>query len=136
MLKRFLKPIKLPASVDWAVLILRVGISCLMLTHGYAKLTGYLSGDHSFADPIGVGEELSYMLAIGAEFGCSILVILGLGTRLALLPLIFTMVVVVFIVHGNDPFDMKEHGLLFLFAYIALLLTGPGQLSVDSKLFR
>ncbi|MCF0073515.1 DoxX family protein [Dyadobacter sp. CY261] len=136
MLKRFLRPIELPASVDWAVLILRVGISCLMLTHGYAKLTGFLSGDHSFADPIGIGEELSYFLTICAEFGCSILVILGFGTRLALLPLIFTMCVVVLIVHAKDAFDMKEHGLLFLFSYIALFLTGPGRFSVDSKLCR
>ncbi|MGV3600470.1 MAG: DoxX family protein [Dyadobacter fermentans] len=136
MLKRFLKPIKLPASVDWAVLILRVGISCLMLTHGYAKLTNFLGGDHSFADPIGIGEELSYVLTIFAEFGCSILLILGLGSRAALLALIFTMAVVVFIVHGPDPFDKKEHGLLFLFAYIALFLTGPGRFSVDSRLYR
>jgi putative oxidoreductase len=126
----------LPASVDWAVLILRIGVSCLMLTHGYAKLTGFLSGDHSFADPIGIGEELSYFLTICAEFGCSILVILGLGTRLALMPLIFTMCVVVFIVHARDAFDMKEHGLQFLFAYIALFLTGPGRFSIDSKLYR
>lgn len=136
MLKRFLRPAKLPVSVDWAVLILRVGVSCLMLTHGYAKLTTYLGGDHSFADPIGIGEELSYVLTIGAEFGCSILIILGLGTRAALIPLIVTMVVVVTIVHAKDPFDMKEHALLFLFPYITLFLTGPGRFSVDSKLYR
>ncbi len=127
---------KLPASVDWAVLILRVGVSCMMLTHGYAKLTGFLSGDHSFADPIGIGEEASYVLTIAAEFGCSLLLILGLGSRAALLGLIFTMLVVVFIVHGPDPIDKKEHGLLFLFAYISLLLTGPGRFSVDAKLYR
>lgn len=136
MLKSFFRPVKLPASADWAVLILRVGISCLMLTHGYAKLTTFLGGDHSFADPIGIGEELSYILAISAEFGCSILVILGFGTRLALLPLIFTMAVVIFIVHASDPLDVKEHGLLFLFAYMALLLTGPGRFSVDRRLYR
>jgi len=136
MLKQFLKPIKLPASVDWAVLILRVGVSCLMLAHGYAKLTTFLGGDHSFADPIGIGEELSYVLTIFAEFGCSILVILGLGTRAALIPLIITMVVVIMVVHAKDPFDKKEHALLFLIPYITLFLTGPGRFSVDSGLFR
>jgi putative oxidoreductase len=136
MLKRFLRPTKLPVQADWAVLILRVGISCLMLTHGYAKLTNFLSGDHSFADPIGIGEELSYFLTICAEFGCSILLILGLFTRAALLPLIFTMLVVILIVHAPDSFDKKEHGLSFLIPYIALLLTGPGRFSVDSRLYR
>ncbi|WP_031530571.1 DoxX family protein [Dyadobacter crusticola] len=136
MLKRFLKPIKLPASADFGVLILRVGISCLMLTHGYAKLSGYLGGNRSFADPIGIGEELSYILTIFAEFVCSILVILGLVTRAALIPLIFTMIVVVFIVHGADPFDKKEHAVSFLITYLTLFFTGPGKFSIDSKLYR
>ncbi|KQS24691.1 DoxX family protein [Dyadobacter sp. Leaf189] len=136
MLKKFLKPIKLPASADFGVLILRVGISCLMLTHGYAKLSGFLGGDHSFADPIGIGEELSYILTIFAEFVCSILVILGLFTRAALVPLIFTMIVVVFIVHGADPFDKKEHAVSFLITYLTLFFTGPGKYSIDSKLYR
>lgn len=135
-MKKFLKPLRLPAQVDLAVLILRVGVSILMLTHGYAKLTRYLGGDHSFADPIGIGEKASVILTIMAEFGCSILVILGLFTRAALIPLAFTMVVVAFIVHGNDPFGDKEHPLLFLISYVALLLTGPGKYSVDNRLYR
>lgn len=135
-MKKFLRPIKLPASADFGILILRVGISVLMLTHGYTKLTGFLEGNRSFADPIGLGEQLSYILTIFAEFGCSILLILGLFSRAALIPLIFTMVVVVFIVHGPDPFAKKEHAISFLITYVTLFLTGPGKYSVDSKLYR
>jgi putative oxidoreductase len=136
MLKKFLKPIKLPASADFGVLILRAGISCLMLTHGYAKLSGFLDGNRSFADPIGIGEELSYVLTIFAEFVCSILVILGLFTRAALIPLLITMIVVVFIVHGPDPFDKKEQAVSFLITYLTLFFTGPGKFSIDSKLYK
>ncbi|MCE7066385.1 DoxX family protein [Dyadobacter sp. CY326] len=136
MLKKFLKPIKLPASGDWGVLILRVGFSLLMITHGYAKLSRLLSGDHSFADPIGIGEELSLYLTIFAEFGCSILLVLGLFSRAALVPLIFTMAVVLLVVHAEDPFDKKEHALSFLIVYVTLFLTGPGRFSVDSGLYK
>jgi putative oxidoreductase len=136
MLKKFLKPTKLPATANWAVLILRVGMSLMMLRHGYAKLSGFLGGDHSFADPIGLGEELSLILTVFAEFGCSILLILGLVSRAALLPLIFTMLVVLLVIHANDPFDDKEHALTFLIVYVSLLLTGPGRFSVDSGLYR
>ncbi|MCE6988189.1 DoxX family protein [Dyadobacter sp. CY323] len=136
MMRKFLKPPKLPASADFGVLILRVGISVLMLTHGYAKLKGFLSGDHSFADPIGIGEELSYILTICAEFGCSILLVLGLFTRAALIPLIFTMLVVALIVHGEDPFSKKEHAISFLIVYLTLFFTGPGKYSVDSNLYK
>lgn len=136
MLKKFLKPIKLPASADWGVLILRVGFSLLMLTHGYAKLQNLLAGDHSFADPIGIGEELSLYLTIFAEFGCSILLILGLFSRAVLIPLIFTMAVVLLVIHAEDPFDKKEHALSFLIVYVTLFLTGPGRFSVDSGLYK
>lgn len=136
MFKNFLKPMRLPEAANWAVLILRVGISLLMITHGYAKLNQFLSGDHSFADPIGIGEELSLILTIGAEFFCSILLIIGLVSRAVLIPLIFTMLVVLFIVHANDPFDKKEHALSFIFPYIALLITGPGRFSLDNALFK
>ncbi|WP_221394240.1 DoxX family protein [Dyadobacter sp. NIV53] len=136
MLKDFLKPVKLPNTADWAVLILRVGISLLMINHGYAKLSNFMSGDHTFADPVGIGEELSLILTIGAEFFCSILLIIGLASRAVLIPLLFTMLVVLFIVHANDPFDKKEHAILFIIPYIALLLTGPGRFSFDKALFK
>jgi putative oxidoreductase len=136
MLRRFLKPMKLPAPVDWGVLILRVGVSLLMLTHGYAKLTRAMGGDYSFADPIGLGEGPSLVLTVFAEFFCSVLLILGLASRAALIPLMITMTVVTFIVHAEDPFDKKEHALLFLIPYITLFLTGPGKFSIDRGLYK
>ncbi len=135
MLKKFLKPQVLPLRADLAILILRVGSSLLMMRYGYGKLLQYLSGDHSFADPIGIGEEFSLILAVGAEFFCSILVLVGLGTRLALIPLIITMLVAFFIIHADDPFDKKEHPLVFLIPYVAVMLTGAGRFSLDRKIF-
>ena len=42
------------------------------------------------------------------------------------------MLVVIVIVHQNDPFKEKEHAISFLIPFIALLLTGPGKYSVDA----
>lgn len=136
MLRTIFKSTSLPMVANWGVLILRVGISLIMLTHGYPKLSKFLSGDHSFADPINLGSELSFILVIGAEFFCSILLILGLGTRVVLIPLIFTMLIVFFIVHGDDPFGKKEVPALFLIIYLTLLFTGPGRFSIDRLLFK
>jgi putative oxidoreductase len=66
-----------------------------------------------------------------AEFFCSILLILGLFTRLAAIPLVIGMAVAAFVVHGADPFAAKELSLLYLFIYVALIFTGPGRHSVD-----
>lgn len=93
-----------------------------------------MSGASQFGDPLGLGSELSLALTVFAEFVCAILLILGLATRLATIPLIITMVVAGFIVHGNDPFGKKEMALLYLAVYFVLLITGPGKYSLDNSL--
>lgn len=122
--------------IDLVLLILRIVFGGFMLTHGYSKLSKCLSGDHSFADPIGLGESLSLYLVIFAEFLCAILLILGLFTKLSLIPLMITMLVAVLIVHAPDPLSDKEHALLYLFAYICLFITGAGRYSLDDKMYK
>lgn len=124
-----------PIATDLGLLFLRLAAGGMMAySHGWGKLQGMLEGDLSFADPIGIGETPSLILTVFAEFFCGILVALGLFTRAALIPLIITMVVAVFIIHADDPFSKQEFGLLYLAPYLALLLTGPGKLSLDKKL--
>ncbi|TCC99245.1 DoxX family protein [Pedobacter hiemivivus] len=120
------------AALHFMLLVLRVGIASFMIVHGYQKL-GWLmaGGEIQFGDPIGVGMAASLYLTVFAEFFCSIFLLLGLGTRLATIPLIITMIVAVFIVHGPDGFDKKEIGLLYLLVYVFLLVSGPGKYSID-----
>ncbi|GGF34158.1 hypothetical protein GCM10011339_22980 [Echinicola rosea] len=89
-----------------------------------------------FADPIGVGPAVSLQLTIFAEFFCSILLALGFMTRWALIPLMITMIVAVFIAHGGDPFGHKEVGLLYLTIFISLFLSGPGNISMDAQILK
>jgi putative oxidoreductase len=120
-----------------SLLLLRLGIGSLMLTHGWPKLQRLLGGGKiSFADPLGIGTVPSLITATLAEVVGSILIILGLGTRLASISLIFTMVVAVFMVHANDPFARKELGLIYLLVYIVLLIMGSGKYSVDRLIRR
>lgn len=130
MKKIFQSRINLNAT-HLSVLLLRLTAGGFMLTHGYGKLQQLMAGEFQFADPIGVGPEVSLVLAVFAEFFCSLLVMLGLGTRLATIPLIVTMAVAAFIAHGADPFGRKEMALLYLVIYVVLLLTGSGKYSVD-----
>jgi putative oxidoreductase len=109
----------------------RVGASALMLTHGLPKLEKLIQGNFKFADPIGIGAFPSLLLATFAEFFCSVLIILGLGTRLASIPIIITMGVAAFIVHANDPFSKQEFPMLYLLVYITILVLGGGKYSLD-----
>ena len=116
--------------------ILRVLVGITMLTHGLAKLMSFPELSSTFPDPIGLGSTLSLVMIICAEVGCSILLIVGAFTRLATIPLIFSMLVVILIVHGNDPFQVKELPLLYLGIYIFLFFTGAGRISLDSILLK
>ena len=114
------------------LLILRVSTASFMLTHGYPKLMTLIEGGEiAFYDFLGLGMTASLALAVLAEFVCSILLILGLGTRLAALPLIITMLVAAFAVHADDPFGKKEFALLYLLIFATILVFGAGKYSVD-----
>ena len=63
---------------------------------------------------------------------CSILVLIGLWTRLTVLPLIFTFIVVFFVVGGGAAFAQRELAYLYLAGWVVLFFTGAGRFSVDA----
>src|SRR5690606_3514287 len=114
------------------LLLTRVLIASFMIVHGLQKTQLLFGGGEiQFADPIGIGATLSLTLAIFAEVICSGLIFIGFGTRLAVIPLIITMIIAVFVVHADNGFAKQEMGLLYLLTYILLLVTGSGKYSVD-----
>jgi putative oxidoreductase len=120
-------------NTDIGILVLRVAIGSFMLFgHGLGKLLSFNERFHNFSDPLGFGNEFSYLFAVTAEFLCSILLIAGLKTRLALIPLCITMLVATFIIHLNDPWSKKEFALLFLIPFIVIFISGPGKYSLDA----
>lgn len=121
-----------PIFRDIILLIVRVFIGFSMLSHGFPKLQMLLEGGKiEFYDFLGLGPQISLILTIIAEFVCSILVILGLFTRVALGFLIFTMIIAAFVVHGADPFEKREMALIYLSAYLLLMTFGAGRFSID-----
>jgi len=114
------------------LLLVRLLAGGMMLTHGIPKISRFFGeGPVKFADPFGLGPEVSLGLAIFAEVGCSILVMIGFKTRWATVPLMITMLVAVFYAHANDPFGRKEPALLFFTLFLSLLISGGGRYSVD-----
>ena len=128
--------LKLVASdrkhLDGALLFLRLFIGGMMLSHGWAKLASFSTLSATFPDPLGVGSTLSLLLILFAEVGCSCLLIFGLMTRLAALPLMFGMLMAFFVIHGADPFAVRELPLLYVF----LLWGGAGSYSLDEWIRR
>ena len=136
-------------SASIGLLILRIGIGGYLVTHGWGKLQMLLAGGaEKFGDPIGLGSTLSLALVTASEFLCAVLIILGLATRLAAVPVVITMAVAAFVINARDPWTMepaanaffggasktwfsKEPALLYLIPFLSLVFTGGGNLSID-----
>lgn len=124
-----------PIYIDIVLLIVRLFIGFAMLSHGFPKLQTLLEGgDIKFFDFLGLGPKISLGLTVFAEFVCSIFLILGLFTRIAVGFLIFTMIIAGFVVHGADPFDKKEMSLLYLAIYLLIMVLGAGRFSIDGMI--
>ena len=117
---------------DLGLLLVRLLAGGMMLTHGIPKISRFFGeGPVKFADPFGLGPEISLGLAIFAEVGCSFLVMIGFKTRWATIPLMITMLVAIFYAHAADPFSKKELPLLFFALFVSILISGGGRYSVD-----
>ena len=118
-------------AVNTALFILRVGCGILIMKHGYDKISHFNTMQEKFMDILHLGTTVSLVLVILAEFFCAILLILGLFTRLACVPLVIEMSVTLFIVHHGDFFGKGEVDALYLIGFVTLLFAGPGRVSVD-----
>ena len=136
MFKKILSTKINDTQVNVALLILRVTAGVLMAHHGYGKLTHFSEMQTKFMDFMGLGMTASLALVVFAEFFCSLLLIVGLATRFALIPLIITMTVAVIKAHGGDIFGDGEVAFLYLAIYVTLLLKGAGKYSADGFLFK
>lgn len=120
-------------NTDVALVFIRVTIALLMLTHGLPKLGLFISDEPIvFASVFGMSQSVSLGFTVFAEVFCPILILVGLGTRFAAIPLIFTMAVAVFYIHSADPFSIKEMAALYLLGFTFLFITGGGKYSLDN----
>ena len=117
-----------------ALLILRVVFAGSMLYgHGLNKLNRLIEGDLSFANPIGIGEAPTLVLAVFSEFLAPLFILVGYKTKVFSFFPAATMFVAAFIVHLSDPFARKEKAILFLIGFIVIMMMGPGKYSIDRK---
>src|SRR2546427_4849965 len=72
-------------------LLFRLAIAAVFLKAGLTKTANWMLTVQLFADEYQVpvlSPEIAAMMSVTFEFGCSILLVLGLATRLATLPLL------------------------------------------------
>ncbi len=117
--------------VDIGLLLLRLITGGLMFSHGLGKLIRFSQMSPTFPDPLHVGSTMSLGLTVFAEAVCSVLVVLGMATRIAAIPPAITMLVAASVIHAADPWSKKELAVLYLFTFVVIAITGPGRFSLD-----
>lgn len=120
------------SKVDIAALLLRLGFGIMMIPHGWNKLDRFSEGFAAvkFADPMGIGPGATLILVLFAEIVCSLLIILGIRVKEASIPLIITMLVAIFVIHGGDPWAKKEMATLYLAGYLGIFFLGSGKYGI------
>ncbi|MEP6914531.1 MAG: DoxX family protein [Acidobacteriota bacterium] len=120
--------------------VLRLAIGAVFVAHGAQKLFGVwggggLAGTAGFFTQLGLTPAYPLAILVGVvEFAGGILLILGALTLFAALALAINMAVAIWEVHATHGFFLPtgfEFNLTLIGGLVALMLTGPGALSVD-----
>ena len=119
-----------------ALLLIRLMLAAVFMFHGSQKLFGWfggygIEGTAGFMGDLGIPfPTLGVSLAASAEFFGGLALLMGVGVRIASVPMTFTMLVASFLAHGG-AFDGQKGGMeypLTLAVFlVALALLGPGE---------
>jgi putative oxidoreductase len=140
--KRFLRRTDVKTErKDLGIALLRLVVGGVFVAHGAQKLFTFgIPGLAGMFDQMGLPfPTLSAVAVTAAEFLGGLALVAGFGTRLAALPLAFSMLVAAVTVHLKGGFFLPngvEYVLVLFAATVALALAGSGVYSVDGLLAR
>jgi putative oxidoreductase len=124
---------------DLGKLVLRIALGGLILMHGIHKLIHGISGIEGMLEGAGLPGFLAYGVYMG-EVIAPILLIIGWHARVGAVLIAVNMVVAIGLAHSHELFDVTAHGGwalelqgMFLFTAVALVLTGPGGISINKR---
>lgn len=124
---------------DHGLLLLRIGIGVMFITHGYPKLAGGPELWEKVGGALGnfgvtfAPKIWGFMAAISEAVG-GLLLILGLFTRPACMMMAFTMIVAAaFHLNKGDGLQGASHAIESGIVFLSLLLIGPGKFSFDGS---
>lgn len=126
---------KTVTPADLGLLLIRIMLAVVFIYHGQGKLFGGLDGFAGYLGSMNVPmPEVAAFLAALSEFGGGLLLLAGVCFRIALWPLVFTMLVAAFTAHAGK-FGIQDGGMEYALSLAVITagmaLVGPGQLSLE-----
>jgi putative oxidoreductase len=138
MFKMLFSPSQDSAFTNLALLIMRLWLgSAMFLNHGFEKLVNFNSLAANFPDPLHIGQSVSLALVMFAEVAGSMMLIIGVLTRLGALMLVIDMFVAFLMVHQSALTGKNSGELAFIYlaGFVMLLIAGGGMISLDMVIF-
>jgi len=118
-------------------LLIRIALFRVFFWSGLVKIHDWAGTiqlfQYEYMVPI-LPPELAATLAAATELGASALVLIGLFSRLAAVPLLVMSMVIQFVLGAVNPaYNQLEHYLWMVLA-LSVIVRGPGSLSLDGVL--
>lgn len=115
-----------------ALLVFRVLLAVeLFRVHGMKKFRVENGQKEHVPNPLHLPEKLNGLVATFSDTVIPFFIILGLGTRLAVLPTIGVTAVGYFVVHRNDSLEVRDVPYMYTLSLLLLLALGAGTYSLD-----
>ncbi len=125
---------------DTGLLILRVGIGIMFVLHGWPLIMGGPAMWEKLGGAMGnfgihFAPNFWGFMAVIAEFGGGVCLILGLLTRWACVFLTISMIVAATMHFSKgDGLQVASHAIEAGILFFSLILIGPGEYSLDKKI--
>lgn len=132
-------PLASGSADDLGKLVLRLTLGILILFHGIGKVLHGVDPIAGMLQNNGLPSVFAYAVYVGEVLG-PILLIVGWYARVGAALIVLNMLVAVGLAHRQELFTLNQHGAwalelqgMFLFTALALVLTGPGRLSINRR---
>jgi putative oxidoreductase len=122
---------------DLSMLLFRMGISIeLIVVHGFKKLGVGVTEAEQIPNPLNLPEVFNHGFAVASSLFFPIFVIVGLFTRLAIVPMLTVTLTGYFVLHWNDSLLVKDVPFMYSVVYLLVLALGPGRYSIDYWIYK
>jgi putative oxidoreductase len=118
-----------------ALLIFRILLALeLFRVHGMKKFRVENGQREHVPNPLGLPDKLNGMVATFSDTVVPFLIMLGVGTRLVVLPTIGVTAIGYFVVHRKDSLEVRDVPYMYTLCLLFILALGAGTYSIDNYL--
>ncbi len=123
------------AFSNGAFLLFRVLFAIeLFRVHGLKKFRVENGEKEHVPNPLHLPEKLNGLVATFSDTVVPFLIILGIGTRLVVLPTIGVTAIGYFVVHRKDSLEVRDVPYMYTLSLLLILALGAGTYSLDHYL--